>query len=314
MALYKFRDFYPNYRETFGDSEVIHFDSYSVYSDNNEKIGSVKNILVDQSGRFRYLVVDTGFWIFGKNVLLPIGLANFDYDSQRLYVNGLTKEQVENMPEYTDNALSDESYEQRVRESYRPLASRRNNYQFLGQPARALSEERGRTATATRDTTATRDVDANRYDYDREPAYYGMSEQDNHGHLRLYEEKLVTSKNRQNVGNVKVGKHVETETAEASVPIEKERVVVDRHQPTEARAVKPGDAAFRDSEVARMDVYEESAQIDKQAFVREEVDVHKEVERDNVTAREKLRREELDIDTEGNPRINNDRTNDRNRR
>jgi stress response protein YsnF len=37
--------------------------------------------------------------------------------------------------------------------------------------------------------------------------------------------------------------------------------------------------------------------------VREEVNIRKEVERDTVDATETLRREELDIDTDGNPSI-----------
>jgi len=31
-----------------------------------EKIGTIDNALVDGSGRFRYFVVDTGFWILAK--------------------------------------------------------------------------------------------------------------------------------------------------------------------------------------------------------------------------------------------------------
>ncbi len=60
MALLKLKDFDPNYRETLGNDGVI--DS-SVYSDiTDEKIGSVKDILVDEtSGKFRYLIVDLGF-------------------------------------------------------------------------------------------------------------------------------------------------------------------------------------------------------------------------------------------------------------
>ena len=64
---------------------------------------------------------------------------------------------------------------------------------------------------------------------------------------------------------------------------------------------------FSGKEVARMDIYEESADINKEAFVREEVKVHKEVERETVEAQETLRREELDIDVDGNPTIHRNR-------
>ena len=44
-----------------------------------------------------------------------------------------------------------------------------------------------------------------------------------------------------------------------------------------------------------MDVYEENADIRKEAVVREEVKVKKVVEEDTVEAQENLRREELDV-------------------
>ena len=47
-------------------------------------------------------------------------------------------------------------------------------------------------------------------------------------YLKLYQERLVADKHREKTGEVTVGKRVETETARVSVPIEKERVVVER--------------------------------------------------------------------------------------
>ncbi len=74
MALVKIKDFDTNYRKTLGDDSIIGFTVYADATD--EKIGTVKDILVDEKeGKFRYFVVDIGFWIFGKEVLLPIGLS-----------------------------------------------------------------------------------------------------------------------------------------------------------------------------------------------------------------------------------------------
>ncbi|MEL6930020.1 MAG: DUF2382 domain-containing protein, partial [Cyanobacteria bacterium J06600_6] len=107
-------------------------------------------------------------------------------------------------------------------------------------------------------------------------------------------------------GSVTVGKKVETETATVSVPVEKERVIIERTTPTDATVVTPGTTAFNEGEVARIEVYEESADIEKQAFVREEVSVRKEVERDIVSAKETVRREELELETEGEALIDSD--------
>lgn len=285
MTLYRMQDYYPNYRDTLGNSGIANIDDYSVYTQGEDRIGSVKELLVDNSGRFRYIAVDTGPWIFGKKVLMPIGLAHFDYDNNRIYVDGLSKEQVENLPSYHSVDNIDESYEREVRNQYRPVGERRSNRQFMQQNYQAETPEPTRTA-----------------DYDREPALFGLSEQDNHQNLRLYEERLVTERKRVKAGEVSVGKHVETTTAEASAPVEKERVVVERHDAS-GRPATGANPQFKEGEVARMDVYEDDVNIDKKAFVREEVSVHKETDRDQVKAKEQVRREELDVDTKGNPRL-----------
>ena len=278
MVLVKLADAYPNYRqEIFGGDDI---KGYDVYSENDEKIGSVYDALIDETGRFRYFVIDTGFWVFGKKVLVPMGRVQMDYDRHRVYVRGLTKTQVESLPEYNDNMTVDYDYEERVRSAYRPTTTAAAT---MAQP------------TYNRDT----------YNYDNDQPLYTANEGNNQK-IRLYEERLLTNKNRVKTGEVAVGKHIETETQEVSVPVEKERVIIERTTPTEAREVTPGTVDFSEGEVARMEVYEETADIQKQAFVREEVNVRKEVTQDTVNATETLRREELDVDTDGNPIIHRD--------
>lgn len=272
MALVKLADFDPNYKQDiFGGDDI---KGYDVYAENDEKIGSVYDLLIDESGRFRYFVIDIGFWIFGKKVLLPVGRARIDMGQHRVYATGMTKEQVENLPEYNENMTVDYDYEERVRNVYRP--------------------------TATAGTTPTHNRD--NYTYDRDRELYDTNEQ-NQQTLKLYEERLIANKNRQKTGEVAIGKHVETDTARVSVPVEKERVIIERTSPSDTTEVAPGEAAFREGEAARMEIYEESADIEKKAYVREEVNIRKEVERDTVDRAETVRREELDVDTEGNPII-----------
>lgn len=276
MALVKLADAYPNYKqEIFGGDDI---KGYEVYSATDEKVGGIYDALVDETGRFRYLVIDTGFWVFGKKVLVPIGRVRMDYDRRRVYITGLTKDQVERLPEYNDDMTVDYDYEERVRGIYRPT-------------------------TATTAPVASSTYDRNTYNYEHDRSLYDTDEQ-NHQKIKLYEERLLTSKHRQKTGEVAVGKHIETETARVSVPIEKERVIIERSNPTDTREVTPGEVDFREGEVARMEVYEETADIQKKAFVREEVSIRKEVERDTVDATETIRREELDIDVDGKPMIN----------
>ncbi|WP_416670459.1 DUF2382 domain-containing protein [Egbenema bharatensis] len=291
MPLHKIRDFAPDYRDYFGDHDII---GYSLYS-GDDKVGSVDDLLVDDAGKFRYLVVNTGAWIFGKKVLLPIGRTRMSYSDKRVYVDGLTRNQVENLPEYDgQRSLDDFDQEERVRGVYRNMGS--------SSVENSTAVESGAPVDPTRRGTAAtqnRGYDRNTYNYDRDPALYNMNEQ-NHQNLRLYEERLIANRVRRKTGEVAVGKHVETEQANVSVPVEKERVVIERGTPTDAgRAVNPGAEAFKDGEAVRMDVYEETPDIRKEAYVREEVRVRKEVDRDTVEANETIRKERLDIDKEG---------------
>jgi len=52
----------------------------------------------------RYLVVDTGFWIFGKKRLIPAGvLDRVDQDDRKVYVS-MTKDQIKNAPDYDERS------------------------------------------------------------------------------------------------------------------------------------------------------------------------------------------------------------------
>ena len=117
--------------------------------------------------------------------------------------------------------------------------------------------------------------------------------------IRLYEERLLVNKQREKAGEVSIGKRVETETASVSVPVEKERIVIERSDANVGTVVTPGTADFAEGRVAEVELYEETASIDKQAFVREEVSVRKEVETETVTGSETIRREELEVDADG---------------
>lgn len=278
MPLYKLEDFDPNYTQTFGGEDVKAMD---LYTEGGDRIGKVADALVDPDGRFRYLVIDTGTANSGKQILLPIGLSRIDYNAQRVFVDGLSKQQVEHLPEYNNNITLDYDYEEQVRGVFR---------------------NQNTSSAQINNTTYDRDT----YNYQQDASLYDLNDQ-NHQTFKLYEERLIANKNRIKTGEVAVGKHIETETARLSVPIEKERVVIERVTPTNTDAVVfPSENSFQEGEVARIELYEEKAEIRKEAFVREEVKVSKIVERDTVEAQETLRREELDINTEGSPHMESD--------
>lgn len=272
MPLQRIGEFNPDYTQDLQGNDL---KGMSVYTQgNNEKIGSVSDVVVDHDGKFRYLVLDLGLWNMGKKVMLPIGRASIDSNSNRVSV-GITKQQAENLPEYKDSHPLDYDYEESVRGVYR-------------------------TAPPDATTRSASAYDRNSYSYEQDADLYNVGTGDQT--IRLYEERLIAGKQRRKTGEVSIGKHVETETERVAVSVDKERVVIERVTPADAgRAVAPGEAAFREGEVAHMEIYEETPDIQKEAFVREEVRVSKVVDHETVQAQETVRREELDIDTQGRP-------------
>lgn len=277
MTLHRIADLYPNYQQDiFGGEEI---KGYSVYAGlTDEKIGTVYDALLDDSGRFRYLVIDTGFWILGKKVLLPVGRCQINYQKDCVYAIGIVnQEQAERLPKYDEEMTIDYDYEESVRSVYRtPVAE---------------------TETATTPAPVYSAAD---YQYDNEPDLY-TADASNDQKLKLYEERLIAEKERQKVGEVQVSKRVVTETAEASVPVQKEKIIIE-FTPATGAAVA-GDTDFSETEVARLEVHEETANIRKETFARGEVTVRKEVVEDTVTAQETLRREEVDVQREGTPDV-----------
>ena len=65
-----------------------------------------------------YLVVDTGPWIFGKQVVIPAGvISRIDQDAHRVWVN-LTKDEIKNAPEVEYDGVFDDSHREQLRTYY----------------------------------------------------------------------------------------------------------------------------------------------------------------------------------------------------
>ncbi|MFJ5830757.1 PRC-barrel domain containing protein [Streptomyces sp. NPDC093089] len=67
-----------------------------------------------------YLVVDTGVWIFGKEVLVPArAVTRVDLEERSLHL-ALSKEQVKDSPEFvSDKHLADRQYREEIGQYYR---------------------------------------------------------------------------------------------------------------------------------------------------------------------------------------------------
>jgi uncharacterized protein (TIGR02271 family) len=113
--------------------------------------------------------------------------------------------------------------------------------------------------------------------------------------LRLREERLRVGKEREQAGEVRLGKQVVERTETAEVPLREERVVIER------RAVnKPadGDVDLREKTI-EVPVERERAVVEKEAVVTEEVGVRKEAVERTQQVQGTVRKEELVVEGEG---------------
>ena len=88
------------------DSDIVGYDVEAA----DGTIGSIDEASTDASAS--WLVVDTGFWIFGKKRLVPAGtVSGVDHDARRVMLN-MTKEQIKAAPDYEKDRWDEESQTQ----------------------------------------------------------------------------------------------------------------------------------------------------------------------------------------------------------
>jgi hypothetical protein len=105
------------------DADVIDLTGFDVEA-RDGGIGHIDEATNEVAGS--YVIVDTGPWIFGKQVMIPAGaIERIDLEGRTVHV-GLTKDQIKASPEFDGEIRSeDQAYRERIGAYYGP---------FLGDP------------------------------------------------------------------------------------------------------------------------------------------------------------------------------------
>ena len=111
--------------------------------------------------------------------------------------------------------------------------------------------------------------------------------------IDVVEEQLKVGKRDTSHGRVRVRSYTVEEPVSAEVTLETERADIERHEVD--RAVTDADAAFQDKTIT-VDEHSEEAVVEKEARVVEEIDVHKDVERETKTVEDTVRRTEVEVE------------------
>lgn len=122
--------------------------------------------------------------------------------------------------------------------------------------------------------------------------------------FRLKEERLDVDTKEVQVGEVHVSKRVVEETQTIEVPVEHEEIVVKR-RPVDSEHEARGNMAMKEEDIV-IPLTEEKINVTKEPVITEEVTIEKRKVTDTKHVTEKVEKEVLDVDTEGDVDVNND--------
>lgn len=302
-----------------------------------DKVGRVEDVLVDDRGQSQYLVVDAGNWVVGKKTLVPVEQCIFDESHQRVLVTGLyCKEQLQQSPSYHGHEAVDQVYERQIRaiygngsrtvqakvesqESHNRITSFRSAPQVepdvdcfiaVEDSLPVETEAPVEIAVVSDRTTSVLPSPATHLPDQAThglPPVHGLSESPLV--LQLHEEQLTVNKTWQKTGEVRVIKQVKTAHNHLSIPIAKEKIIIEistTQSPRNSASdpnLDPAHDEAQGSELARVSLAGEVAEVCKEPRVWQEVTIRKEVIQDIIEIGDTVRREELDIKREGDPKI-----------
>lgn len=124
----------------------------------------------------------------------------------------------------------------------------------------------------------------------------------NNENIQLKEEQLDVNTHDVTTGEVDIHKHVVNDTKTVEVPVKREEIVIER-KPVNAEASENISDDSLEDETITIPLKEEQIDVNKHTVVREEVGIHKKEHEDMKQVTEEVSREELDIDTKGDVRV-----------
>jgi uncharacterized protein (TIGR02271 family) len=223
-----------------GYSDITGFDVEAT----DGSIGSVDEAASDDGNS--YIVVDTGPWIFGKKVVIPAGMVQrVDSADRRVWV-ALTKDQIENAPEFDELHYQDADYRTSMADYYADhtgdwegdVLERREERLTVDKD----TEQIGSVRVGKRVVEETQSVDVpvkreeliiERRSVDRPADDTSLTEES--VDIPVYGEKVRTGKHARVVEELEVGKTAKTDTQRVTDTVRREEFDVDVDEDTTPR-------------------------------------------------------------------------------
>jgi uncharacterized protein (TIGR02271 family) len=257
------------------------FIGQTLYTSDDEKVGKIGQVyLDDDTDRPEFLTVNTG--LFGMNEsFVPAADADVTSDGVRV---PFTKDQIKDAPNVdVDGGHLDQAEEQRLYQHYGMTYTERAS--DSGLPAETTDTAATYTGTGTAGTTGTFTGEG-----------HDTSGPNTDEAMTRSEERLDVGTTSQEAGRARLRKYVTTEEETVTVPVKKERAVLETEPITEANrdeALSGGDITEEEHEVV---LQEERPVVSKTAEPVERVKLDTETVTDQETVTEEVRKEHIEAE------------------
>jgi len=272
-----------------GNNDHGSFIGQTLYSSDNEKVGKVGQVFLDDdTDRPEFLTVNTG--LFGMNEsFVPAADAEVTGDGVRV---PFTKDQIKDAPNVdVDSGHLDQSEERRLYDHYGMTYSERTS--DSGLPADSAGTYTG-TGTGTAGTTATTGTTGTADTFTGEG--HDTSGPDTDEAMTRSEERLDVGTTSQEAGRARLRKYVTTEQETVTVPVKKERAVLETEPITGDNRDEALDGPAISEEEHEVVLTEERPVVDKIAEPVERVRLGTETVTDEETVTEEVRKEHIEAE------------------
>src|SRR5918998_156143 len=271
------------------------YAGYEVYDRNNEKIGKVDDLFVDENDQPEYIVVKMGFLGHEGTSPIPWELTRVNEEGHRIEVS-VDKAQVKEGPSFDDDEDITPEYEERVRSHYGLGAMQGAADRGTYGDYYADEEREGEVGPGVRmGDTETGEFRGHGRDQEGVNQPGDDLEDEDEVRVQRVEEELRAGTREREAGALRVRKRVRTDREQISVPTRHEEVSVERVPVEEGR--EASEAEIGEDEVT-MPVTEEEVVTEKRPVVKEELRIRKDAVQDEEVVEEDVRKEEVDVDDE----------------
>jgi uncharacterized protein (TIGR02271 family) len=249
---------------TLQKDRILQMRGETLYDSDGDKIGTVEEIYLDtDSGAPEWALVSTGLF-GGKSTFVPVSDATETDGELRVPFDKATVKDAPKMDPDGQLSRTEEA------ELYRHYGR-----DYGAGAGTSGADLHGRDAETTgRDTSGRTTDDA----------------------MTRSEEELKVGTTEREAGRVRLRKHVVTDEVTKTVPVKREEIRVEREPVTDANVDDALDGPAISEEEHEVVLHEEEVVTEKRAVPKERVRLDKDVEVDERTVSDEVRREEIEVD------------------